>query len=102
MSGLVAAPAQIWLAVAPVDRRRSIKNETLSPLQRDLLAETLAADSAAIEVELEQLADAEPCPTVAKSQPPPAGRQPLPAHLPRLEHRLEHRHNWSHANVDTP
>jgi transposase len=65
------------------------KNETLSPLQRDLFAETLAADSAAIEVELEQLADAEPCATVAKPQRPRAGRQPLPAHLLRIEHRHE-------------
>jgi len=46
------------------------KNETLSPLQRDIFAETLAADSAASEVELEQLADVEPCATVAKPQRP--------------------------------
>jgi hypothetical protein len=64
-------------------------NEALSPLQRDLFAETLAADSAAIEVELEQLADIEPCATVAKPQRPRAGRQPLPEHLPRIEHRHE-------------
>lgn len=65
------------------------KNETLSPLQRDIFAETLAADIAAIEVELEQLADAEPCATVAKPKRPRAGRQPLPEHLPRIEHRHE-------------
>ncbi|MDD5581440.1 MAG: IS66 family transposase [Methylobacter sp.] len=65
------------------------KNEALSPLQRDLFAETLAADSAAIEVELEQLAETEPCPTVAKPKRPRAGRQPLPEHLPRIEHRHE-------------
>ncbi|MDO9423615.1 MAG: IS66 family transposase, partial [Methylobacter sp.] len=65
------------------------KNETLSPLQRDIFAETLAADIAAIEVELEQLADVEPCATVAKPKRPRAGRQPLPEHLPRIEHRHE-------------
>lgn len=65
------------------------KNETLSPLQRDIFAETLAADSAAIEVELEQLADVEPGATVAKPKRPRAGRQPLPAHLPRIEHHHE-------------
>lgn len=65
------------------------KNEALSPLQRDIFAETLAADIAAIEVELEQLAAVEPCATVAKPKRPRAGRQPLPAHLPRIEHRHE-------------
>jgi transposase len=65
------------------------KNETLPPLQRDLFAETLATDSAAIEVELDQLAEAEPCATVAKPKRPRAGRQPLPEHLPRIEHRHE-------------
>jgi len=69
------------------------KNETLSPLQRDLFAETLATDIAAIEVELGQLAEAEagaePCATVAKPKRPRAGRQPLPEHLPRIEHRHE-------------
>jgi len=53
------------------------KNETLSPLQRDIFAETLAADSAAIEVELEQLADGEPCATVTKPKRPRAGRKML-------------------------
>lgn len=66
-----------------------VKNEALSPLQRDLFAETLAADSAAIEVELEQLTAAQPTTTVVKPQRPRAGRQPLPDHLPRIEHRHE-------------
>lgn len=82
-----------------------VKNETLSLLQRDIFAETLAADIAAIEVELEQLADVEPCATVAKPKRPRASRkcscifcihhipvvcrQPLPEHLPRIEHRHE-------------
>jgi transposase len=54
-----------------------------------LFAETLATDSAPIEVELEQLAEAEPCATVDKPKRPRAGRQPLPEHLPRIEHRHE-------------
>jgi transposase len=66
-----------------------VKNEALSPLQRDLFAETLAADSAAIEAELEQLTAVQPTTTVAKPQRPRAGRQPLPEHLPRIEHRHE-------------
>jgi len=65
------------------------KNEALSPLQRDLFAETLATDIAAIEGELEQLAEADPCATVTKPKRPRAGRQPLPEHLPRIEHRHE-------------
>ena len=66
-----------------------VKNETLSPLQRDMFAETLAADIAAIEAELEQLADVGPSATIAKPKRPRAGRQPLPEHLPRIEHRHE-------------
>ena len=53
------------------------KNEALSPLQRDIFAETLAADIAAIEIELEQLTDVEPCATVAKPKRPRAGRKML-------------------------
>ena len=56
--------------------------------QRELFEETVAADQAAIEAELEQL--------IAKPRPKPprkprvrAGRQPLPSHLPRIEHRHE-------------
>ena len=54
--------------------------------QRELFEETLAADLAAIEAELEQAKQ------TLKPKPPRkprarAGRQPLPAHLPRVEHR---------------
>jgi transposase len=66
-----------------------VKNETLSPLQRDIFAETLATDIAAIGVELEQLTAVELCATVAKPKRPRADRQPLPDHLPRIEHRHE-------------
>ncbi len=69
--------------------RFSVKSESLSPMQRDLFEETWNTDMSAIEAELEQLKDDQPCETVAKPKRPRAGRQPLPAHLPRIEHRHE-------------
>jgi len=51
--------------------------------------ETLDTDLSAIEAEVEQLQDGQPCDTVAKPKRPRAGRQPLPDHLPRIEHRHE-------------
>jgi len=69
--------------------RFGAKSESLSPLQRDVFEETLNTDLAAIEAELEQLKDAQPGETVAKPKRPRAGRQPLPDHLSRIEHRHE-------------
>lgn len=69
--------------------RFSVKSEALGPLQRDVFEETWNIDLSAIEAEVEQLADTTPCPTVAKPKRPRAGRQPLPDHLPRIEHRHE-------------
>jgi len=69
--------------------RFGVKSETLSPLQRDLFEETLDTDLAAIAAEVEQLQDDQPGDTVAKPKRPRAGRQPLPDHLPRIEHRHE-------------
>jgi transposase len=69
--------------------RFSVKSEALSPLQRDVFEETWNTDVSAIEAELEQLKDNEPGETVVKPKRPRAGRQPLPAHLPRIEHRHE-------------
>ena len=43
----------------------------------------------AIEAEVEQLQDDQPCDTVARPKRQRAGRQPLPEHLPRIEHRHE-------------
>ena len=43
----------------------------------------------AIEAELEQLAEQQPVVTAEKPKRPRAGRQPLPAHLPRIEFRHE-------------
>lgn len=65
--------------------RFGVKSEMLSPLQRDVFEETWDTDLSAIEAEVEQLQDDQPCETVAKPKRPRAGRQPLPEHLPRIE-----------------
>ena len=67
--------------------RFGAKSEALNAEQRDLFQETLAADIAACEAEVEQAAaqtQAKPC--IKRER---AGRQPLPDHLPRIEHRHE-------------
>jgi len=69
--------------------RFGVKSETLSPLQRDVFEETLDTDLSAIAAEVEQLQDDQSSDTVVKPKRPRAGRQPLPAHLPRIEHRHE-------------
>ena len=64
------------------------KSEALAVNQGDLFAETALIDQAAIAAEIERLANQiEP----ARARPPRvrAGRQPLPDHLPRIEHRHE-------------
>lgn len=58
------------------------KSESFSPEQRDLFQETWDTDMSATQVELEQL--------VSPADPKKrrrAGRQPIPEHLPRIEHR---------------
>jgi transposase len=69
--------------------RYGVKSESLSPLQRDVFEETWNTDLSAIEAEVEQLQDDQPSDTVAKPKRPRAGRQPLPDHLLRIEHRHE-------------
>ena len=69
--------------------RFSAKSEALAPLQRDVFEETCNTDLAAIEAEVEQLQDTNPCETVTRPKRPRAGRQPLPDHLLRIEHRHE-------------
>ena len=69
--------------------RFSTKSEALAPLQRDVFEETWNTDLSAIEAEVEQLQDDQPCDTVVRPKRARAGRQPLPAHLPRIEHRHE-------------
>lgn len=60
------------------------KTEAMSAQQRDLFHESQAEDLAAIEAQTEQLTPA--APTTKKK---PTGRKPLPAELPRVEHRHE-------------
>ena len=64
------------------------KSEALSAEQRDLFDETWEVDLAAMQAELDAQAAA-----LAQGRPkarrPRAGRQPLPEHLPRIEHRHE-------------
>ena len=55
-----------------------------------MFQETLAADLAAAEAELaRRAAEAAPANPAAPTPRPRAGRQPLPEHLPRIEHRHE-------------
>jgi transposase len=69
--------------------RFSVKSESLPPAQRDLFEDTRNEDLSAVEAEIEQVVDEQPCTTVTKPKRPRAGRQPLPEHLLRIEHRHE-------------
>lgn len=64
------------------------KSETFSGEQRELFEETVDTDLAAILAELEPPADAQDG-VAPKGKRIGAGRQPLPAELPRIEHRHE-------------
>ena len=68
--------------------RFGTRNEAMSAEQRDLFQETLATDLAAAEAERDQLSTAAPLP-IERPKRERAGRQPLPDHLPRIEHRHE-------------
>ena len=57
--------------------------EAFTPEQRDLFQETWNIDLSAIEAEVEQALPA------VRTKRVPTGRQPLPDHLPRIEHRHE-------------
>jgi len=75
---------QLTLELAHHKRLRfGVKSEALSPEQRDLFQETVTEDEAAIAAELAE--QQPPTPRRAK----PTGRKPLPAELPRIEHRHE-------------
>ena len=65
--------------------RYGAKSEALSKVQFSLFEEDWQTDVAAIEAEIEQL----PLPALQKPKRARAGRQPLPGHLPRIEHRHE-------------
>lgn len=72
--------------------RFGASSEAFSPEERDLFQETLASDLAAAQAELAKQ-QAEACATTGPQAPRAArsraGRQPLPEHLPRIEHRHE-------------
>lgn len=72
--------------------RFGAKSEAFSVEERDLFQDTLASDLAAAEAELaKKQAEAATTsePKVPRAPRPRAGRQPLPDHLPRIEHRHE-------------
>ncbi len=95
---LHAAQTKIQALVLELAHLRRMRfgasSESLSAEQRDLFQETLAADQAAAEAELarQELAkQTEAGATAPAGQPKRerAGRQPLPEHLPRIEHHHE-------------
>jgi len=75
----------LTLELAHLKRLRfGVKNEALSPDQRDLFRETMASDCAAIEAEVE-----DKTPKQDRAPRERAGRQPLPEQLPRIDHHHE-------------
>lgn len=75
----------LTLELAHLRRLRfGVKNEALSPDQRDLFRETMASDCAAIEAEVE-----DKTPKQDRAPRERAGRQPLPEQLPRIDHHHE-------------
>ena len=80
------------LELAHLRRMRfGASNESLSVEQRDLFQETLASDLAAAQAELAKQAQAKTAEPADRPQRERAGRQPLPDHLPRIEHVHEPR-----------
>jgi transposase len=70
--------------------RFGARSEALTGEERDLFQETLASDIAAAEAKLAKEQEEQPATTsVPKLPRPRAGRQPLPDHLPRIEHQHE-------------
>jgi len=64
--------------------RYGAKTESLSQLQLSMFEEALEVDTAAVKTEIEQLHA-----PAKKTSHPRTGRQSLPDHLPRIEHRHE-------------
>jgi transposase len=81
----------LTLELAHLRRMRfGVKSEALDAETRDLFQETLASDVAAAEAELaKRNADSEGTPSTPRAKREGAGRQALPDHLPRIEHRHE-------------
>ena len=65
------------------------KSEAFTPEQRELFQETWNVDLAAIEAEVDSVAEQIAPITGRAKKPHPTGRQSLPTHLPRIEHRHE-------------
>ena len=81
----------LTLELAHLRRMRfGVRSESLSVEQKDLFQETLASDLAAAQAELaRQQEGVVQIPAAARPPRSRAGRQPLPEHLPRIEHRHE-------------
>ena len=81
----------LTLELAHLRRMRfGVRSEALTAEQRDLFQETWASDLAAVEAELaKQAALVTIEPALPRALRARAGRQPLPEHLPRIEHRHE-------------
>ena len=79
------------LELAHLRRMRfGARSEAFSGEERDLFQETLASDIAAAEAKLAREQEDKSATTpVTKPARPRAGRQPLPDHLPRIEHLHE-------------
>ena len=80
----------LTLELAHLRRMRfGASSEALSAEQRDLFQETLASDLAAAEAELARQQEGVAATSIARTPRSRAGRQPLPEHLPRIEHQHE-------------
>lgn len=80
----------LTLELAHLKRMRfGVRSEALDSEMRDLFQETLASDVAAAEAELARRQAELAQPLAQKPARERAGRQPLPEHLPRIEHRHE-------------
>jgi transposase len=79
------------LELAHLRRMRfGARSEAFTGEERDLFQETLASDIAAAEDKLaKEQEEKSATPPVPKPPRPRAGRQPLPDHLPRIEHHHE-------------
>ena len=80
----------LTLELAHLRRMRfGVKSEALDASMRDLFQETFGSDVAAAEAELAKQADAGNAEEPLRPPRERAGRQALPEHLPRIEHRHE-------------
>ena len=79
--------AKLTAEIARLKRLQfSVRSEKLNPEQRELFEETMAADIAAVEAELEALQNPSSSPKPPRKPPV---RRPLPPELPRVETIIE-------------